>query len=391
MNRLSEIALLLVFGILVVSCYEPVSITSGKDWIPWVHCVLNPTDTQYLELHYMVNGRSDRIPADAISVTMEEWRTIADGNSQGLYKTHEFKKVGEGIWRLVLTQSYVVTDRFADRIAPGATCHLKICLSGGDSLFATTTMPHSVDVKQCFGLSPDKKMFEFDLNGKHYSYSPAQPTNNPSLYVMEDRCHFSLPECLQAIWVYKLGWSKENMDWFVEDKLSTNREDRADRFNLTGEIFSGGGDSPSGKAYPEVVGQPFHYRYLRFGGGPKEDTLAIAGYFSGPHFGVLGTVLSVAKGDQLFEKTVAMAQGKEYEENLLTTNLAGKVVFKIVSDEYDCYLKDVAEYELIRNIGTDIVGIYANTNTYTNISGGTGIFGAEITNHFYWTCGEWQF
>ena len=62
-----------------------------------------------------------------------------------------------------------------------------------------------------------------------------------------------------------------------------------------------------------------------------------------------------------------------------------------MSDEYDLYLKDVAEYELLNEIGTDMVGIYGNTNVYTNIQGGTGIFGAEVDNKLYWTCGVWKY
>lgn len=54
----------------------------------------------------------------------------------------------------------------------------------------------------------------------------------------------------------------------------------------------------------------------------------------------------------------------------------------MVSLEYDRYLRELAQQELIENENADIAGIYSNTNVYTNISGGTGIFGFEITRTF---------
>ena len=81
-------------------------------------------------------------------------------------------------------------------------------------------------------------------------------------------------------------------------------------------------------------------------------------------------------------------QGIPYD-NIFTTGHAGYVNFKSVSYEYDRYLKDVAQFELLREMSSDIIGIYNNTNTYTNIHGGTGIFGAEVNSKLYWSCGIW--
>ena len=48
------------------------------------------------------------------------------------------------------------------------------------------------------------------------------------------------------------------------------------------------------------------------------------------------------------------------------------------------------EAELLKE-STDIVGIYNNTNNYTNIQGGTGIFGSCDEQDFFWSCGVWKF
>lgn len=91
------------------------------------------------------------------------------------------------------------------------------------------------------------------------------------------------------------------------------------------------------------------------------------------------------------QKSYSEAVGVPYEDNIFTTGRAGYLNFKVVSEEYDCYLKDMSEYELLREVSGGIIGIYANTNTYTNIKGGTGIFGAEVDSKLYWSCGVWQY
>lgn len=65
----------------------------------------------------------------------------------------------------------------------------------------------------------------------------------------------------------------------------------------------------------------------------------------------------------------------------------GRMRFVAVSEEYDHYLQDVIQYEMLHVIGTDIVGVYDNTNIYTNIQGGTGIFGSAVETTQAWSCG----
>ena len=187
-----------------------------------------------------------------------------------------------------------------------------------------------------------------------------------------------------------VGWSEASQSWFIEDELATDREDRADGFNLTGKTFTKSRTQEALSQFPDVVGKPLHYKYIRFSGKSLQsnEAFAISGDFSGPHYGDAqpGIVIQMEKSDKMF----AEAAGQPYD-NIFTTGHAGYVNFKFVSDEYDHYLKDVAEYELLYDIGNDIVGIYSNTNIYTNIQGGIGIFGAEVDNKLYWSCGVWSY
>ncbi|MCR5245902.1 MAG: DUF4249 domain-containing protein [Bacteroidales bacterium] len=69
----------------------------------------------------------------------------------------------------------------------------------------------------------------------------------------------------------------------------------------------------------------------------------------------------------------------------------GLVHFMTVSEEYDRYLQELVLHELLHDVGTDVIGIYSNTNHYTNVEGGTGIFGAAIDLKKNWTCGVWDY
>ncbi len=84
------------------------------------------------------------------------------------------------------------------------------------------------------------------------------------------------------------------------------------------------------------------------------------------------------------------SMGIPYEDNILTTGQAGYLQFLTVSPEYDRYLKDVAQFELLQE-STDIISIYRNTNIYSNIEGGIGIFGACVEQDLFWSCGVWEF
>ncbi|MBR1538336.1 MAG: DUF4249 family protein, partial [Bacteroidales bacterium] len=167
-----------------------------------------------------------------------------------------------------------------------------------------------------------------------------------------------------------------------------------DGFNKTGKFFTQSTTPEALSRYPEVAGQPLHYRYLRFPGGSlsEMDTLMVSGDFSGTHHGVIGDMLSVIRGyhraELQYDTTAGIPHDTE-ECHCLFDNNVGYVHFKAVSEEYDNYLKDVLQTDLLRE--TDVIGIYRNTNHYTNIQGGTGIFGAEIDEKYYWTCGVWQY
>lgn len=390
MNRISRFALLLLLllGIGTTACYQPIDLTPAEDaHIPWVHCVLMPDTVQFLELWYIDASSSGKYrPVENAEVTLEVGRH-RNWNGDFYYTSIPFQRAGSGQWQARVPMLNPTNLQEDDDVLH---FRLQVVLPDGDTLRAETTFPLG-SVKQDIATSSDLFISEFDLNGKHYSYPLADiPQSHPTLYRHEETCHFSLPSS-NAVWIYKVGVAEDGKT-FIEDALATNHEEWTDSFNRTGQTFAVSSEPWALSMYPDVAGRPLHFRYLRFPAGDYRggEVVAISGDFKGPHYGLTGPMLQLAIADQAFEKAKAQFQGVPYEDNILTTRQAGYLQFLTVSTEYDKYLKDVAQAELLQE-NTDIVGIYDNTNIYSNIQGGTGIFGAQIPQTFYWSCGVWIF
>lgn len=332
---------------------------------------------EYLELCYVTPAGKQTKFEDHAVIILERWDRDENGRRRFL-ADDTLKAVGGGKYY----------DRMVKNRTGGDEFRLLVFLPGGDTLTATTTMPGYPDLfyegVKTYPLPAEEiRPTEFDLNGKHYVY----PGNGQNCW----KACYQIPPSDYAIWVFKVSYSEYGNDnGFIEDALTTDLESRVDFFNQTGKTYQGHTLLPGEEAYPELLGRQMHYRYLRFSPAPTADSLMISGNFSGPHYGRFGPDLVRPMADQFQEKYTGMLYGRPYEDSILSSGRAGYVLFKTVSHEYDRYLKAVAEYELLHEVSTDIVGIYQNTNTYTNIKGGVGIFGAEFNQKYYWTNGTWD-
>lgn len=396
-------SILLLF--IATGCYEPADLTPEEDVeIPcvryiirtayggdvsfptypvqnedgsWNHKPGDDSSVCYLELSYVTpSGKPTRFEDKAV-ITIERWDMDEYGRRRFAEKD-TLISVGDGNYY----------DRLTKTDIEGSEFRLSVFLPGGDTLTAATTMPdfQVADSPVIYYPLPaeESRPTEFDLNGKHYVY----PGRGDNCW----KARYLIVPSDYAVWAYKVSYSGYGKDnWFVEDELTTDLTDRVDPFNRTGKTYQGHTLLPGEEAYPELFGRQLHYRYLRFPPAPTADSLMISGNFSGLHYGRIGSDLVYPKSDQYQEKYWGIVFGRPYEDSILSSGRAGYVLFKVVSHEYDRYLKEVAEYELLHEVSTDIVGIYQNTNTYTNIKGGVGIFGAEINFRYYWTNGTWNF
>ena len=378
----------------LTACYQPVDLTPAEDpGIPWVHCILTRDTVQFLELRYIdAAGSSNYLPVEDAEVTIEMWRQRDQGlgydDEYYYYDTYSFERIDSGLWQWKMSFATMYNIYFTR----STLSKLQVVLPSGDTLRASTTIPNR-RVQQQEVLSPSYYVSEFDLNGKHFSYElELSEESSTTLYRHDEICQFSLPTDFEgAIWVYKAGVAEDG-GIFIEDALATDRDDWVDPFNITGQVFSESTEPMALANYPEVAGKPLHERFLRFpGGSQRNPVIAVSGDFKGPHYGAGGLILLLARSDQRYEQALSEGLlGIPYPDNILLNGKAGFLRFWVVSPEYDKYLKDVALAEMLKE-NTDIVGIYNNTNSYTNIQGGTGIFGSCDEQDFYWTCGVWTF
>lgn len=386
MKRIFPHCLLLLLLAALTACYQPIDLTPAEDLeIPWVHCILDNTgDQQFLDLRYVNTSYSgDFRPVEEAEVTMEIWDQEEDGFFlRGIYP---FQQIGSGRWQVDLSLGDIANDN-------DVLCRLQVVLPAGDTLHAATTVTSGIKkrVKHDFALSPASYDLGFDLFGQHYSYELRYDGDNPSLNIHEEKARFIIPDIDAAVWVYKIGVAEDGQN-FIEESLATDREEWVDSFNLTGQTFTSSSEPMALSMYPEVAGQPLHNKFLRFPERRQGDLLVtISGDFKGRHYACCGLVLNEIRLDQNWAREWSRLKGIPYEDNILTTGQAGYLQFLTVSPEYDKYLKDVAQFELLQE-STDIISIYRNTNIYSNIEGGIGIFGASIEQHFYWSCGVWKF
>ena len=152
---------------------------------------------------------------------------------------------------------------------------------------------------------------------------------------------------------FRLNPHPEVWVWLDDkDDISTNREDLVDAFNKY---------------------KQWHYKYLRFVSNRPDhqetQIVSVGGYDSSEtiSFLVFDTIGVFSKQDGIPPGCI----------NFLTTSVC-----------YGRYLRDVAQLELVEDCGSDLIGIYNNSNVFSNIKGGIGIFGAAAHKRF--NIGEWR-
>lgn len=411
-HRLLRKSFLLLF--VVAGCYEPADLTPVDEVeIPCVYCVLptswyaegyvrfpNFSIRDGFDYRYKINEDEQECklklcylkPTGKAVRYEDNARIILEVRVRDtIRRRYPFTSVGEGNYSMP-------TDNRYSYIEPSEECHLRIFLPNGDSLTAIAAAPprffsnspgtYDPLLEPYARLSPETMTTEFELDGETYAY---ERIKNGNLYEENERTAFVLPAIDYPIWAYKVSYSGYGKDdWFVEEDLTTDLESRVDSFNQTGKTYQGHTLLPGEEAYPELLGRPLHHRYLRFSPSPRPDTLMISGNFSGYHYGCSGTQMQTIYKEHFQNLWDKIYNEEPYAYNIITNGRAGYIVFKIVSPEYDRYLKEVAQYELGSEVSTDIIGIYRNTNTYTNIKGGVGIFALETIYRYYWTNGTWN-
>ena len=269
--------LVLLLGMGIASCYQPVDLVPKEDPdIPWVHCILSPDSTQWLELRYLSrNGAGDYRPVEEAEILLSSHDTTTRRYDPVGRFTHET----DGQWRLDMPME------------PGQSYQLQVILPSGDTLRAETQLPFDNLFVESVMTPGDPLTFEFTYHDGRTTRITNWSADNKG-YIRPDRMlyaiHYSDITLASVFWVYKTGFSKTRGGSFLEETLATNRDELVDDFNLTHTYFTESKVPEALTVYPEVSGKPLHDRFLRippYMEYQKKDTLAISGDFTGAHYG----------------------------------------------------------------------------------------------------------
>lgn len=101
--------------------------------------------------------------------------------------------------------------------------------------------------------------------------------------------------------------------------------------------------------------------------------------------------LRIPRGEQMFSLVCSYEgdyceSGGSYNrriDNMEDIENKGYLLCAAVSEDYDKYLIEAYNYQQIQE-STDLSTIYLRDNIYTNITGGLGIFGAQVISRYPW-------
>ena len=379
MNRpviISVLLSMLLFG----GCMEEAVLTSyTTDKHPFVQCILYPDSTvQYLHLSYVKrgDGPAEPIPDADIRLFRNSRRYWDVMDSVG-----SFYHIGGDLWGF----------QFDDPPLPYDKYKLQIILPSQDTLVATTTIPYEYESNY-----PRDSPYYRHLSGGHgpkgaqlvldESRLPEYVTYYQIIYDPARDGVIDIENVsLFTIWAWKMDWNERTASYEIARTLATDQENSVDSFNLTGEFFTEADQPGILESFPQVVGKPLHYKYLRIpvGYSPFSQYYGIAGDFKGPHY------KDPLTGPEKAQFSIPVPPELAYLFPDIEYGPKGYVSFLYASEELDAFIKDTVQEQMLSETGLDLSIVYRNTNHYTNIKSPTtacaGVFGAAYERHFWWS------
>ena len=392
-----RIAAALVWVCLISSCVSRLDVKVTGDRPVAVHCILSEGTVQYAGLQFAEDldeeGSFEDVPDAEVSVM----------STDGL-ETYDFRKVSDGLWSADFTPRQ------------GKEYELSVQVAGYDPITAKTTFPRDFDMETRFYVSPSWIDFNWIAESFTYIHRTGEedititnwvhsdlPLGVPACYgvsltpgahtLLADiksgkatSMHHSMPgmsfklkveeDC--AVWIYG-----ENVNRIGSNHLGL------DRFNVTEEVFRAEdwySDSESLDSLDITAARIYDGGALHDGILRLECT---ANYDNG-----LKDVYKMMDEDypgeaypptefqpvRVEDAASCFAVFGDFAYNFWGgSGSDGPALYFIrVSDEYDLYLKDVLRSNNEKT--TDFLKIlYSHSNnSYTNIHGGFGVFGAQI-------------
>ncbi len=375
MKHFLPLVYLLLLQMLLPSCVRDVVMDAKEKPQVVVTCILTDDQEQKLQLFYTKGAsQSEVLPVTEAVVTLFEKR----------WEKNEYKEVGR------FKRSQGSEWKLAYRAIPGWYYRLEVEVPGYAPISAEQTMPEVAKV-MARSVTPYQSILM--SRGLHFPNGQAYEGN---VFVPNAEDFKSLPlgvKCYNVldlpdpVWIFARNYDSETGEHYIVEEICTECT-LVDNFNTTGEYYVAPErtDIPNpyvegshvAKLAPQLEGKPLHRRYLRF---PAKDLSEAKGWW----FMLAGSMQEKYNCKDFYQKYYGDKYG-------LTNPLSpdeGYIEVSAVTSELDEYLVDAHHKKELQE-SSDLSAIYIRDNTYTNIVGGLGIFGARTVRRYQWS-GEYEY
>ena len=356
----------LLGAFLLPSCVRDVVMDAHEKPQVVVVCILSDEAEQTLQLYFTKGASLSEAPALTEA-------SVALLDDDGLVGHFERKQGNE--WTL------------AHKAIPGKHYRLEVEVPGYDLITSEQTMPQVAKIRS-LGITPYEE-FLYNL-GLHYPSLTWEEVFIPNAEDFESlplgvKCYYVL-DLPDPVWIYAMNYDPETGEHHIAEEICTECL-LVDDFNTSGENYVAPErtDVPNpyvegshvAKLAPQLEGKPLHRRYLRF---PAQVLTEEKGWWFMLAGGMQGKY-NCRDFYQINYGDYGLARPLLPDE--------GYIEATAVSKDLDEYLQD-AYYKQQLQESSDLTTIFLRDNSFTNIHGGLGIFGAKCSRKYQWS-GEYEY
>ena len=350
-----------------------------------VACILSDKAEQTLLLSFTKGASLEEAPPlteAKVTLFEREWER------DDFHEVGHFKRIQGSEWTL------------AYKAIPGKHYRLEVEVPGYDLITSEQTMPQVAKIRSrgftpyqrvlmSLGLRFPSGMDVFpsgmaERGFVRYGFVPnAEDFESLPLGV---KCYYVL-DLPDPVWIYAMNYDPETGEHHIAEEICTECP-LVDDFNTSGENYVAPErtDVPNpyvegshvAKLAPQLEGKPLHRHYLRF---PPRNLSVDSGWW----FMVAGSM----QGKYNCRDFYQIYYG---DEGGLAEPLSpdeGYIEATTVSKDLDEYLQDAYYMQQLQE-SSDLTTIFLRDNSFTNIHGGLGIFGAKCSRKYQWS-GEYEY
>ncbi len=323
MRKKTLLILLLLLGVL--SCVRDVSMDAGEEPQVVVECVLTDGPVQTLSLVFTKSAsRTDTPVLPEATVVLTDLTVNREAG--------RFKRMANGLWQL--TYMAIPEHRY----------RLDVTVPGHEPIWAEQTMPEAPNIDVRWDWWRENLPKEEKYHATHG-------------YV------FSTDTLRSPVWFYGINCLDDLSGVDMVERLCTDFPE-VDGFNQTESAYLHAEEKTlwgcwfHTSSYPDLEGEPYHRRYLRFPVRAGEKTEFLIS-------GVFHNYLANPRDFIHSEKRFA------------------ELHWFSASEDYDHYLTD-SWYYAEKEESSDFADVFLRENVYSNIQGAIGIFGAKVERIVRW-------